>query len=228
MLSIFYYFVMYMDMESKIKEPLKWSWRKLLQYFLQGLIILAPIAITAWAVISLFNYIDNILPSFIHAISPVSFDVDEDGNIRKIPGLGFLVVIAFVILVGFISTSYIVGKMVDFFGHVLERTPGIKFIYTSVKDFLEAFAGDKRKFDKPVLVNVDGPDVWRMGFMTQSEFHHFGLDDHVVVYVPHSYALSGIVYIVPIGKTKLLTHTSSTEAMKFAVSGGVAEISETI
>lgn len=200
----------------------------MLQYFLQGLIILAPIAITAWAVISLFNYIDNILPNFVHSISPVGFDVDEEGNIRKIPGLGFLVMIAIVVLVGFISTSYIVGKMVDFFGHVLERTPGIKFIYTSVKDFLEAFAGDKRKFDKPVLVNVDGAGVWRMGFMTQAEFNHFGLEDHVVVYVPHSYALSGIVYIVPIEKTKLLTDVSSTEAMKFAVSGGVAEISEIV
>jgi uncharacterized membrane protein len=211
-------------MDNKIKEPLKWSWRKLFKYFLQGLIILAPIAITAWAVISLFLYIDNILPSFIRAIAPVSVAVDKDGNVLKIPGLGFLIVIAFVVLIGWISTSYIVGKMVDFFGHVLERTPGIKVIYTSVKDFLEAFAGDKRKFDKPVLVNVDAPEVWRMGFMTQSAFKHFGLEDHVVVYIPHSYALSGVVYIVPASKIKLLTDVSSAEAMKFAVSGGVAEI----
>ncbi len=215
-------------MDSKPNELSRWSWRKLFQYFVQGLIILAPIAITAWAVISLFNYIDNILPSFIHAISPVTIEVDENGNLRKIPGLGFLIVITIVILVGWISSSYIVGKMVDFFGHVLERTPGVKFIYTSVKDFFEAFAGDKRKFDKPVLVNVDAADVWRMGFMTQGEFKHFGLTDHVVVYVPHSYALSGIVYIVPIEKTKLLTDISSAQAMKFAVSGGVAEINEQI
>jgi uncharacterized membrane protein len=213
-------------MDSRISEPLKWSWKKLFQYFLQGLIILAPIVITAWAVISLFNYIDNILPNFIHSIAPVDFSVDKDGNVRRIPGLGFLVVIALIVMVGFVSSSYVVGKMVDFFGRVLERTPGIKFIYTSVKDFLEAFAGDKRKFDKPVLVNVDGNDVWRMGFMTQSECSRFGMNDHVVVYVPHSYALSGIVYIVPLEKTKLLTDISSTEAMKFAVSGGVAEIGE--
>ena len=213
-------------MDTRISEPLRWSWKKLFQYFLQGLIILAPIVITVWAVISLFNYVDNILPNFIHSISPVVFKVDKDGNIQKIPGLGFIVVIALVVLVGFVSSSYIVGKAVDFFGHVLERTPGIKFIYTSVKDFLEAFAGDKRKFDKPVLVNVDGNDVWRMGFMTQSDCKSFGLNDHVVVYVPHSYALSGIVYIVPLEKTKLLTDISSTEAMKFAVSGGVTELGD--
>ena len=211
-------------MEIKTEKP-RWHWRKLLQYFLQGLIILAPITITLWAVISLFTYIDNILPDFIQSLFPVEFGKDADGKVNKIPGLGFIVVIAIVVLVGWVSSSFIVGKMVDFFGHVLERTPGIKFIYTSVKDFLEAFAGDKRKFDKPVLVNVDGADVWRMGFMTQSDCTRIGFTDHVVVYIPHSYALSGIVYIVPSEKVKPLNDISSTEAMKFAVSGGVAEIS---
>lgn len=109
-------------------------------------------------------------------------------------------------MVGWFSTSYVVGKIVDFFGHVLERTPGIRFIYTSVKDFLEAFAGEKRKFDKPVLVNVDAADVWRMGFMTQEDSSRLELVNHVVVYVPHSYAVSGIVYIVPVERVKILSH----------------------
>jgi uncharacterized membrane protein len=214
-----------MDMNN-VKEPLKFRWRQLLNYFFQGLIILAPITITGWAVVSLFVYIDNILPNFIHAIFPVFYAPNANGDIEKIPGVGFLVIIVLIILVGYVSTSYLVGKMVDFFGHVLERTPGIKFIYTAVKDFLEAFAGEKRKFDKPVLVNVDAPDVWRMGFMTQESGARLDLDDHVVVYVPHSYAVSGIVYIVPIEKVKILNNVSSTEAMKFALSGGVAELTQ--
>lgn len=209
---------------NNVKEPLKFRWRQLLNYFLQGLIILAPITITGWAVISLFIYIDNILPNFIHSIFPVFYKPDENGDIEKIPGVGFLVIIIIIILVGYVSTSYIVGKMVDFFGHVLERTPGIKFIYTAVKDFLEAFAGEKRKFDKPVLVNVDANDVWRIGFMTQESGARLDLENHAVVYVPHSYAVSGIVYIVPVEKIKLLHNVSSTEAMKFALSGGVAEL----
>lgn len=207
-----------------VKDPLRFRWRQLLNYFLQGLIILAPITITAWAVVSLFIYIDNILPNLIHAIFPYFYKPDENGDIQKIPGVGFLVIVIVIILVGYISRNYIVGKTVDFFGHVLERTPGIKFIYTAVKDFLEAFAGEKRKFDKPVLVNVDADDVWRMGFMTQASGEKIGLENHAVVYVPHSYAVSGIVYIVPIDKVKLLHNVSSTEAMKFALSGGVAEL----
>lgn len=213
-------------MDFKVNEPLKWRWRKLLNYFVQGLIILAPITITAWAIYSLFVYVDNILPSIIDPIFPFFYDKDkETGELKKIPGFGFIVIIVLTVLVGWFSTSYIVGKVVDFFGHVLERTPGIRFIYTSVKEFLEAFAGEKRKFDKPVLVNVDANDVWRMGFMTQDSGERIGLKDHVVVYVPHSYAVSGIVYVVPIEKVKFLTDVSSTDAMKFVLSGGVAHLS---
>jgi uncharacterized membrane protein len=211
---------------SEIEDPqLKWNWRKILQYFLQGLIILAPITITVWAVVSIFIYIDNILPNLVSYLFP--YDVnDGTGEMRKIPGLGFFVVITLVIIMGWVSSSFIVGRIVALFDHVLERTPGIKFLYTSVKDFIQAFAGNKKKFDKPVLVNVDGPDVWRIGFMTQKDGSRFGMDAHVVVYIPHSYALSGIVYIVPTEKVKVLEHTSPAEAMKFIVSGGVSEVHE--
>ena len=212
---------------SEVEDPqLKWNWRKILQYFLQGLIILAPITITVWAVVSIFIYIDNILPNLVGYLFPYDVSTGPGGDIKKIPGLGFFVVITLVIIVGWVSSSFVVGRIVALFDHVLERTPGIKFLYTSVKDFIQAFAGNKKKFDTPVLVNVDGPDVWRIGFMTQRDGSRFGLDTHVVVYIPHSYALSGIVYIVPAQKVKVLEHTSPADAMKFIVSGGVSEVHE--
>lgn len=196
------------------------------QYFLQGLVILAPITITVWAVLSLFIFIDNILPNFINFLFPNFLATGTTGELKKIPGLGFLVVTVLVIVVGWVSSSFVVGRIVDLLDHILERTPGIKFLYTSIKDFIKAFAGNKKKFDVAVLVNVDGPDVWRIGFMTHRESQRFNLPGHAVVYVPHSYALSGIVYVVPIEKVKILEHTSSAEAMKFVVSGGVAEVHE--
>ena len=107
---------------------------------------------------------------------------------------------------------------------MLENTPGIKFIYSSVKDFLEAFAGNEKKFDKPVMVNVDGEDVWRIGFITRYEAADFNLKDHFVVYVPHSYAISGITYFVPKHKIKLIDHISAADAMKFTVTGGVTDV----
>jgi uncharacterized membrane protein len=175
-------------------------------------------------VLWLFNAVDNILPNIIHSLFPGVLDVDTDGEIKKIPGLGFIVAVLLVVLVGWISSSFFVSRLVDLFDKVLEHTPGVKFIYSSVKDFLEAFAGNKKKFDKPVLVNVDAPDVWRVGFITQTDATHFDLTDHVVVYVPHSYAISGITYIVPHEKIKVLQNTGPAAAMKFAVSGGVSMV----
>lgn len=197
-------------------------WKRLLQYFFQGLVIIAPLVVTIYAVYWLFTTVDNILPNIIHSIFPKW--LGEDGEGKRIPGLGFAIVIFMVLLVGRVSSSFFMSRLVDLLDGLLERTPGIKFIYKSVKDFLEAFTGNKRKFDKPVLANVDGPDIWRVGFITQESAANFEMAAYSVVYIPLSYALTGVTYFVPKEKIKLLDHVSSAEAMKFAVSGGVSEV----
>lgn len=202
------------------------AFRKLFQYFLQGLIILAPIGITIWAVTALFNFIDNILPDFIERIFPHLFGTDAQGNARNIPGLGFILVIIIVVLVGYISSSFIVGRLVDLLDKVLERVPGIKLIYSTLKDFFEAFAGNKRKFNKAALINIGAADVWRIGFITQEDVTDFGLYEHVAVYVPKSYAFTGDLYFVKKDRVRLLPEVSSGDAMKFAISGGVTDIDD--
>jgi uncharacterized membrane protein len=198
---------------------------KLFRYFLQGLIILAPITITLWAVLSLFNWIDSILPDFIHRLFP-RLGLDESGEARRIPGLGFIVVIGIVLIVGYVSSSFIVSKMVELFDNILEKTPGIKIIYTTIKDFFEAFAGNKRKFDRAVLVAIESTDIWRIGFITHEELTEFGLQDYLSVYIPQSYAFAGHLYFVKKDRVRLITDISSTDAMKFAISGGVTQLEE--
>ncbi|MEO6963572.1 MAG: DUF502 domain-containing protein [Puia sp.] len=198
---------------------------KLFKYFLQGLIILAPITITLWAVLSLFNWIDGILPDFIHRLFP-RLALDESGEPRRVPGLGFIVVIGVVLIVGYVSSSFIVSKMVELFDNILEKTPGIKIIYTTIKDFFEAFAGNKRKFDRAVLVAIESPDIWRIGFITHEELTEFGLQEYISVYIPQSYAFAGHLYFVKKERVRLITDISSTDAMKFAISGGVTQIEE--
>ena len=136
--------------------------RKLVQYFLQGLIILAPIVITVWAVSSLFNFIDNILPDMVDRVAPNLLPHDPAGDPTIIPGVGFVLVIVILMIVGYVSSSFVVGKLVDLFDKILEKTPGIKIIYSTVKDFFEAFAGNKRKFDKSVLVSIASPEIWQV------------------------------------------------------------------
>ena len=126
-----------------------------------------------------------------------------------------------------LSSLFFVERLMSTFDKILEKTPGVKLIYSSVKDFLEAFAGNKKKFDEPVLVNVDSTDVWRIGFITQKNTVHFGMDQFVTVYVPHSYAISGITFIVPTTRIKKLPKgVSAAEAMKYVVSGGVTTVDE--
>jgi len=199
-------------------------WKKILQYFFQGLVVLAPIGITLYAVVWLFTTVDNILPNFLHNFFPGTLEVAPDGSLKTIPGVGFIFVITIVFLVGWISSNFFVGRLVDVFDKMLEHTPGVKFIYTSVKDFLEAFTGNKKKFDKPVLASVDAADVWRVGFITQETASRFELEEHAIVYIPLAYSITGVTYIVPKNKIRLLENTSPADAMKFAVSGGVTDV----
>jgi uncharacterized membrane protein len=200
--------------------------RKMFKYFLQGLIILAPISITIFAVVSLFNWVDGILPNLMHGLFPKLLGLDGSGNPKTIPGMGFVIVIFLVFLVGYVSSSFIVSRLVELFDNILEKTPGIKIIYSTIKDFFEAFAGNKRKFDKAVLVSIESVDVWRVGFITQQDLHEFGLEDYVAVYVPQSYAFAGHLYFVKKERVRQLTDISSADAMKFAISGGVTQIED--
>ena len=200
--------------------------KRLFHFFLQGVLVLAPISITIWTVIAVFNWIDGILPNLVHNLFPNLMGLDQFGAPKRIPGLGFIVFIAIALFVGYISPSFIVSRLVDFADKVLEKTPGIKLIYSTIKDFFEAFAGNKRKFDKAVLVSIDAPDIWRVGFITQEELHEFGLQEYVAVYVPQSYAFSGHLYFVKRDRVRIVTDISSADAMKFAISGGVAEVDD--
>ncbi|HRO46547.1 DUF502 domain-containing protein [Agriterribacter sp.] len=195
--------------------------KKLLQIFLQGLIILAPIVITIWAVTSLFNFVDRILPDLFE-------DTIPQFSRYYLPGMGFIVALLLIFVVGYISSSFVVGKLVELFDSILEKTPGIKIIYSTLKDFFEAFAGNKRKFDQSVLVAVNAENVWQIGFITQQNAREFGLNGFVAVYIPQSYAFAGHLYFVERQRVKLLTDISSADAMKFAISGGVTNIDEEV
>src|SRR5215218_7923891 len=163
------------------KEGFKVS--RLFQYFLQGLLIIAPVAVTAYAVYWVVSSIDNLIPIFTAK--------DSNGNIYiQNYGLGFLIVIVAICLIGYLSSFFIKNKIFNLFDSLLVRTPGIRLIYSTVKDFFEAFAGEKKKFNKPALANIDDNDVWRVGFITQEDAVNFGFDEYVAVYIPMAYSIA--------------------------------------
>ena len=108
----------------------------------------------------------------------------------------------------------------------MQKAPGVKHIYSTARDFFEAFAGNKKKFTQNVIANVDDNDVWRLGFITRDDMEEFDLKDYVTVYIPMAYSVAGNVYLVPTNRIKKMPNISASETMKFAVSGGVTSIEE--
>lgn len=187
---------------------MKQLFKKLAKNFLQGLVLLGPITVTAYCVYAVFTNIDKAIP----ALSKIS------------PGVGFITILGFITLVGFVGERFFLTRWIMAgFDALLEKIPGVKFIYTSTKDVISSFVGDKKKFNNPVWVRTQAnPEIWRIGFLTQDSVPLKHMETKVAVYLPHSYAISGWVIIIDALHIIPITDMSSAQAMKFAVSGGVA------
>jgi uncharacterized membrane protein len=181
--------------------------RALINYFLRGLVVVAPIAFTAYVCVRLFVLVDSWLPFAVA------------------PGVGFAVVIAAFILVGFLASTFLARGLFALLESALTRLPFVRLLYTSTKDLLNAFVGEHRRFDKPVLVTILPEAGGRaIGFVTQDALEHLGLGGQVAVYFPLSYSVAGHMVLFPAERVEPL-NADSAEVMAFIVSGGVTRIS---
>ena len=188
--------------------------RKLLNFFLQGLLYTIPVGATIFVLYQLFIWIDG--P--IYRLLKEEFDL-------TIPGLGIIITVLVITFFGFIGSYVVATPIWNFIEKGLIKTPLIKLIYTGVKDMMGAFVGNKKRFNSPVLVVVNKEsNIQRIGFITQNDLHDLGLGkDKVAVYLPLSYSVSGIVVICPRENITPIDATGS-EMMKFVISGGVTEV----
>ena len=194
--------------------------KKILNYFLQGLLFVVPITITLWVIFKSILWIDGLLPFQIPIKIPGLSSIE-------IPGLGLLTIFAGISIVGFISARYLRNPLFTYLERMIERAPLVKLIYSSVKDLVEAFVGEKRRFHKPVLVRLEkGSNINRIGFITKEDLSEMGLDKQMVaVYLPFSYSFAGELIILPRENISPLDVTG-TDAMKFIISGGVTELKD--
>ena len=179
-----------------------------LKSFFQGLMIIGPIGLTVFVIWYIVSSIDSLFPSIA----------------EKYPGVVFVSVILCTTVLGFLGNKFIIGRfLLDRIDYFLERTPGIKHIYTPTKDVMSSFVGDKKKFNHPVWVKTnENPEIWRIGFLTQKDMGEVNKYNYVAVYLPHSYAISGWVIVTEEKNIKPIKGMTASSAMKFAVSGGVA------
>lgn len=194
--------------------------KKLLNFFLQGLLFVVPIAITFWVIVKSILWIDSLLPFQVPIKIPGLPSLE-------IPGLGLLTIFVGITLVGIISVRYIRNPLFIYLERMAERAPLVKLIYSSVKDLVEAFVGEKRRFNKPVLVTLEkDAQIKRIGFITKEDLSEIGLErEMVAVYLPFSYSFAGELIILPRENIRPL-NTSGTDAMKFIISGGVTEFKD--
>jgi uncharacterized membrane protein len=187
--------------------------KKLFRYFLQGLLLVAPLGLTLLLVYWVFDLFDGPVRHLI----AVWFKV-------QIPGVGVLVTFFFITLVGWIGQSFLFkpfGMVID---NIMERVPVLKMIYSSVNDFINAFVGEKKKFTRPVIVKVNMvSELEKIGFITTEDLADLGAEGKVAVLFPHSYNWSGELFIVPKEHVRPINLPPS-EVLKFALTGGVTRV----
>ncbi len=186
-----------------MKNPLKKIGGKLLTYFLRGLLLVAPAALTIYILVAVVQFADSIIPG-------------------TYPGLGLIIILSFILFVGIFSYSLVFSHILDWLDGLMMKAPLTKMIYSSIKDLFGAFMGEKKMFNQPVMVLFfKETGIYRMGFVTQTDLSDLGLKNMVAVYIPMSYNFAGDLFLVPAENIKPISGIASSDALKFVVSGGV-------
>jgi uncharacterized membrane protein len=181
--------------------------KRILRYFFSGTLFIVPLVATGYFIYLSFRWLDDLL------------------NLPY-PGLGFLIILLAITGFGYLTTNFAFQTFSQWFDRLMNKIPLIKLIYAAIKDLLNAFVGEKKKFNKPVLVEINKENkLYQIGFVTQSDLSELGLHGMISVYLPHSYAFSGLHYVISKERVTPLK-ISGTVAMKYIVSGGVSGFME--
>jgi uncharacterized membrane protein len=197
------------------KEFWKAFFKKIFEFFLQGLLYLTPLGITIWVTYNVLRYIDQSLQPAIERV----FNM-------QIPGLGFVLIFVIITLAGVIGQGFFATQIRLFVQRLIKKAPILESIYSSIKDFVSAFVGKERKFTKAVLVKINADlNIEKIGFITQENLENLKIQGKVAVYFPYSYSFMGDLCIVPADQVKVLD-IHPAEAMKFIISGGLTTVSQ--
>lgn len=190
--------------------------QRLFTNFLKGILILGPLFVTIYVIWIVFVKIDGLLRI-------------------PIPGVGFALTILFIILVGFLASNILFERIFNYFERGMTRLPVVKLLYFSIKDFINAFVGEKKSFTRPVMITLGAgfpgapegvpgyaTDMKLLGFVTADSLDLPGTEDRVAVYLPQSYNFGGLLVLVPRDKVTPLATGDSAKIMAFIVSGGVS------
>ena len=175
----------------------------MMSHFFRGVLIVIPLSITVYVLLEGVIWLDGLIP-------------------LPYPGLGLLGIVLIITATGYLGSFFITRPIIKYFEWLVLRIPLVKILYSSLKDLVGAFVGDQKKFDKPVIVQMDDSGkLFKLGFITRTAMAEHGFGDLISVYLPHSYNFSGNQFLVAREHIRELD-LNGADAMKFIVSGGIS------
>lgn len=184
--------------------------KPLTKYFLNGLIIIIPIAITIFVIVQIFAFAENILGR--HLPQSIHF-----------PGIGLGAVVLIIVLTGWLSTHWLLRELLQWGDRLVGSIPVVKFIYNSVKKISTAIFESQQLFKNAVLVPYPHQGVKALGFLmpqlSESLAQHFA-EEHVCVFVPLSLNMTAGVNIIVARKDIVPLDVTSESALQYVLTAG--------
>lgn len=189
------------------------------RYFITGLVIWVPLAITAWVLSLIVNTLDQslrLLPPSIHPVNVIGFDL---------PGVGAILTLLIIFVTGVLAANIIGQKLVSWWEILLARIPVVNSVYNSVKQVSDTlFSPNGNAFRQALLVRYPHQDSWTIAFLTGKPggdlINHLD-GEYVSVYVPTTpNPTSGFFLMMP-KKDTIELEMSVDEALKYIISMGV-------
>ena len=178
------------------------------KYFINGLIVIVPIAITFFVVAQIFNFTEEVMGRHL----PLQF-----------PGIGFIAVFGLIILVGWLSSYWMLKRLIEYGERLVGSIPVIKFIYNSVKQVSTAVFESQQLFQQPVLVPYPHASSKALGFVMQplsEELSQQFTEEHVCVFVPMSLNMTAGFNIIVLKRDIISLDVTSESALQYIITAG--------
>lgn len=188
-------------------------WPRIRRYYLAGLLVLAPTAITLWVAWSLFRFFDGILGRWLHARG------------ISVVGLGFVLLNVLLLLLGWLATKLLGRRVFAIWDRVMTKVPLLNKVYATLRQIAELLLGPPREgsFRRVAVVEYPLPGSYALGFVTSTETGEAGEkvgEKLCSVYIPKAVnPITGYLLLVPEERVRYLDMTPE-EAMKMVVSAG--------
>lgn len=191
------------------------------RYFISGLLVWLPIAITILVIRFLVDLLDSTL-----VLLPTQYQPDELIGFH-VPGIGVLIIVAIILLTGFIAANFLGRKIVEIWDAVISRIPVVRTLYTGIKQVTQTLlTPGGQSFRKVFLVEYPRQGMWTVAFQTGGmtpEIDKIDGEKRISLYVPTTpNPTSGFLLMVA-KKDAIELNMSVEQALKFVISLGVVQ-----